>query len=406
MSKHDGAPPAHHQSDHVVHEVFGPAFGGVEAGAAIALGVVSLLIAGVLPILLGALADEHRLSAVGIGLSVTGEALTMGLVTGLVGIVLKARHLRMVALLSTLALAAIDLATVRMQDTSGVMIVRALAGIPEGFLLWITIGMIARTQTPERWAGVLFTALTCAQLAISTAFAAIVLPRFNANGGFICLAAISLIGLAVSRFIPNHYPALPDTGEGGGGSPPPRGWVALAGTLFLVSSAGAVSIYLVPLAHQLGLSANVARTANSAALAAQILGAALATAVAGRVHYFRVFVIGTVLSLAMWAVYGFSTSAAVFIMATSALGFVSIFINPFLVPMTIEADPSRRAAVQSGAAQLLGGALGPLLASQVVSDRNVHGALYLGAGLLLTGLAVIAYLHFTAKPARAIAAQD
>ena len=65
--------------------------------------------------------------------------------------------------------------------------------------------------------------------------------------------------------------------------------------------------------------------------------------------------------------------------------------------MAIEADPSRRAAVQSGAAQLFGAALGPMLASVVVSDHDIHGALYLGTGLLLTGLAIIAGLHFTAK---------
>jgi hypothetical protein len=63
--------------------------------------------------------------------------------------------------------------------------------------------------------------------------------------------------------------------------------------------------------------------------------------------------------------------------------------------MTIDADPSRRAAVQSGAAQLIGGAVGPLLASRLVSDQDIHGALWLGASLLLAGLAIVAWLHVT-----------
>ena len=389
------APP--HEHEHVVHEAFGPAFGGVEAGAAIALGVISLLIAGVLPILLGTLSDEHRLSAPGIGLAVTFEALTMGVVTGMVGIVLKARHLRLIGLLATLALAALDLTTIRMHDDAGVFVVRALAGVPEGFMLWITVGMIARTETPERWSGVLFTAMTTAQLAISALFGLFILPRFNANGGFIFLAAISLVGLGISFFVPNQYPPLPDTGDGGGGSPPPRGWIALVGTLIFVGSAGAVNVYIVPLAHEAGLTAGVARMANSASLAAQIAGAALATTIAGRVNYFTVFVVGSIVSLAMWTVYGFSSPALVFVLASAVLGFITLFITPFLVPMTIEADPSRRAAVQTGAAQLLGAALGPFLAALVVSDRNVHGALFLGGGLMLSGLAIIGWLHFTAK---------
>jgi len=73
------------------------------------------------------------------------------------------------------------------------------------------------------------------------------------------------------------------------------------------------------------------------------------------------------------------------------------------VPMTIEADPSRRAAVQSGAAQLIGGAMGPLLASQLVSDRDVHGTLWLGAGMLVAGLAIVAWLHVTNRHAPAMA---
>ena len=78
---------------------------------------------------------------------------------------------------------------------------------------------------------------------------------------------------------------------------------------------------------------------------------------------------------------------------------IGLFLAPFLVPMTIEADPSRRAAVQSGAAQLTGGAMGPLLASRGVGAGSVHGALWLGAALTLAGLAVMAWLHFTSRRA-------
>jgi MFS family permease len=386
--------------EHVVHEAFGPSFSGVEAGAAIAIGVVSLLIAGELAVLLGGLADEHRLSASAIGLSAALEAVTMGIATGLAGVFLKPRRLRLLGIGATLVLALIDLATIRLHD-NGILAARAAAGIPEGLLLWITIGMIARTATPERWSAVLFTALTIAQLAVATALAALVLPRFGANGGFILLAVVSLAGVVIALFVPDHYPPLPDEGQANGGAPPPRGWIALVATFIFVSSAGAVGIYLEPLAHQAGLSAGVAQTALSVSLAAQILGGALVTILAGRIHYFAVFVVGTVVTLGMWAVYGFAAPAWLFIASTAGLGFVNIFLSPFLVPMTIEADPSRRAAVQSGAAQLLGGAFGPLLASRVVDDTHARGALYLGVVLVLVGLAIIAGLHFTARRAPA-----
>src|SRR5689334_24243282 len=63
----------------VVRDAIGPDLPLIDALACIALGVVSLLLAGVLPELLGALADEHRISVSGIGLAATFEAVSMGL---------------------------------------------------------------------------------------------------------------------------------------------------------------------------------------------------------------------------------------------------------------------------------------------------------------------------------------
>jgi hypothetical protein len=51
-----------------------------------------------------------------------------------------------------------------------------------------------------------------------------------------------------------------------------------------------------------------------------------------------------------------------------------------------------------GGAQLLGGSLGPLMASLVVTDADARGALAFGAGCLVAGFALVAGLHL--RPAR------
>ena len=66
---------------------------------------------------------------------------------------------------------------------------------------------------------------------------------------------------------------------------------------------------------------------------------------------------------------------------------------PFLAPMTIEADPSRRAAVLLGGANLLGSSLGPLMASALVTDADARGALAFGAGCLAVALVIVTGLH-------------
>ena len=375
-----------------VKDAVGPDLPLGEASAAIALGVVSLLLAGVLPALLGALADEHRLSASAIGLTAAFEALSMGLATAASGIVLKPKHLRWIGAAAALCVAACDLATLHAQGQT-VMIVRTLAGVPEGVMLWIAVGMIARTATPERWAGVFFTALTAAQFAMALLYQQWVLPAYGADGGFLGLGLASLLGIVVAFFLPDAYAPLQNA-ETQSGSPPPRGWFALFATLIYIGATATVGVYLQPLAHEAGLSADVARIAVWISLAAQIAGGAAATALAGHVRYFTIFLVSSAVVIGTWAIFLMHAPAWAFIAANAAGGFVGILIAPFLVPMTIEADPSRRAAVLSGSTQVLASALGPFAASFVVADNDVHGAIFLGVGSLFAGLALVAMLHF------------
>jgi hypothetical protein len=380
-------------NDHQVHDATAPAFEPMEAAGAIGLGVNSLLALGVVPVLLGALVDEHRLSAPDIGLAAMAELLTMGVVTGLAGMWLKPHRLRLIGALASLALVAADLRVLGAGGSS-ILALRALAGAAEGLLLWITVGMIARTVTPERWAGAFFTSQVLAQLGLAIVLAVWIMPRFGANGGFAALAAASLLGVAPALVCPRRLAPLP-TARGEGGAPPIRGWIALGAILIYVSANGAVSVYLQPLAHQAGLTADVARTALWVSLIAQVMGGAAATALAGRVRYFTVFMITTLAFLVVWYVFARQDPAWLFIGANALAGLVFLLLAPFLVPMIIDADPSRRAAMQSGAAQLLGAALGPLLAALIVGDGDVRGVLWLALGLMLAGLAMVAWLRFT-----------
>jgi hypothetical protein len=300
-------------------------------------------------------------------------------------------------------LAALDAGTAQATGWS-ILGWRGAAGAAEGVLLWITVGMIARSATPERWAAVFFTSQVVAQFAVSVAFAAVVLPRFGAAGGFLSLAACSVFGVGFAAIGPQLYAGLL-AGQASAGAPPFRGWVALIASLVVAAASGAIGVYLEPFAIQAGLSPGVARTAVAVSLAGQMVGGGAATALAGRVRYFHVFLVGSAFLVGCWGVFAMRAPAAVFIAANAVSGFVGLILAPFLVPMTIEADPSRRAAMQSGGAQLLGSAFGPLIAAFVVTERNVHGAVFLGIGLLLAGLSVIAWLHVTsarhAAPAEA-----
>ncbi|MDE2488932.1 MAG: hypothetical protein KGO51_16190 [Alphaproteobacteria bacterium] len=375
-----------------VAEVAGAPFTALETASALSLGVLCLVGAGVMGILLSALVDEHRLTAAGIGRTAMLEALSMGLSTGLAGIVLKPKRLRLIALAASILLVGANLATLHASGGS-VYAVRTLAGIPEGVLLWIAVGLISRTATPERWAAVLFTGMGVTQLIAATAVSAYALPRFGANGGYATLAAASAICIVFALFTPSRYGVVPGAENAASGAPPPRGWIALIGTVGFTAPLSGVGVYLIPLAREAGLHADLGRTAVSVSLACQILGGAAATALAGKVRYIHVFWGASLIFLLGWATYAVHAPGWWFVVVSGLGGLAGMMAGPFLVPMTIEADPSRRAVVQSGAVQVLAGALGPFLASLVVSNSDVHGVLILGTCLLVPGLAVITALH-------------
>ncbi|HWA31175.1 MAG TPA: hypothetical protein VG867_08750 [Rhizomicrobium sp.] len=378
----------------VVVEAIGPSIPIFPASCAIFLGTLALLVVGVMPVLLGSLAEAGRLSAAGIGRCAMLEALCMGLSAGFAGMALPTRHLRVISAAAVLALAGLDFASI-LASGNMVLLLRALAGVPEGLLLWVTVGMIARTETPERWAGFYWTSIVAGQLAMAVSFVWII-PRLGSDGGFATLGAVTLLGFVAAAYTPRSYADLPINPDETG-APPLRGWAALFATLIFTAASGAVLIYLEPMTLQDGLTADVARTSLWVSLAAQVAGGFLATALAGRVHWFTVFCFGTLLFISGWIVMILHPPAWLFIAANGWVGLVIVLIGPFLVPMTIEADPSRRTAMQSGPTQLLAGALGPLLSSFIVSDNDVFGAVWLGTGLILGGLFLMGLLHITAE---------
>ena len=371
-----------------VSEVRGPPLAAREAWALLGMGVLSLLSTGVMSALLGAMVDEGRLSHGGVGYAATLEALMMALSTGVASVFFRPQRLRLIGTIATLVLIAANVATMGAAH-EGVYLIRAAAGFAEGVLLWLASSMIVRTETPARWAALLFLSLSLVQLAASALLGAWTLPRFGADGGYLLLAAITLVGFALAALSPRALGALPGIAGESHGMPTSRGWTALFATVLFTGATAAVSVYLVPLAQDAGLSVDAARLALSATLGAQILGSVLATLLADRARYLPVFALVTVGYLAVWGFYTLSTTTWPFVLVSAASGVVAMFVSPFLLPMLINADPTRRAALQAPAAQLLSGGLGPFAAAWAVEAGGMRLMLELSAALLVAGFVIM-----------------
>lgn len=368
--------------------------GAAQVFALMYCGVVGLMIPGLQPLLLGALAEEGRLRASQLGVVATAELLAMGLTAGFAGSFLKAARLKLIAIVALAALAAIDVATT-FASGDALMLVRALAGAPSGVLVWITIAFIARTPTPERWAGAYVTAQTLCQFAAVAAATALMAPGFSANAGFAALGGLCAASIAAALLLPNALAPLPEAATAG--LPSGRGWAALAASFLFLAVSSGVWVYIGQLSHQAHHPPAIAGQAVSVSLALQVAGGVAATVLAGRIRWLWALVLCALADLAIFAGFAAFSAPMAFIALTGALGFAWLFAIPFLVPMTIEADPTRRAALLIGGAQLIGGSLGPLFASFFVTDADARGALVFASVSVIAAGAIVLGLH-AARP--------
>lgn len=365
------------------------------------VGLVGVLFPGVGPLLLGGLEASGRLTASQIGQAGMAELVAMGIGAAVVGPLFGERRLRLAAVTCGLLLALLDLVTTR---TSGdlLILVRAVAGLPAGAMIWLITGMIVRAPRPERWSGLYLTIQTLLQLGVVSAIGAFVVGPFGPDGGFLVLATLTVSAAVVGLACPGVYAPLvevkAEADDNLKGLPSTRGWIALAAVFCFQAFILAVWIYAEPLSRQAGHPASVASAAFAVSLAAQVAGGAAATALAGRLSWFWSLMVAVVLAIGALVVMASLPSAFVFLAASALFGFVWLFASPFLTPLVIEADPSRRAALLGPGASLLGCGAGPLLASFLVTGGDMRPAVWLGVALAIATLLIIAGLHLTRRP--------
>lgn len=364
------------------------AFTAAERAAALAVGVVGVLIAGLQPQLLGALAAEGTVEEALLGHVATAELLAMGVAAGGAGFVLPPTRLRLTAGVAIVAAALLDLLTPG-TDGAALVAIRAATGVAEGVLIWLTIGLIVRSPAPARLSAAYLAIQTLAQFAVATLLGLAVVPLAGAAGGFATLAAATLLGLVALPWLPRSYPPLVREAGVASARVPVRGLVALLGVLLYLAFEIAVWVYVEPLAGERGLARGVIAVIAPLSLAMQVVGAGLAMLLAGRLPALPTLVAVGVANLLLLGVMASANSAPLFLAATSVFGFLWLFALPFQVPVVIAADPTRNAAALIGGAQLVGASAGPFAAALLLGAGSVAPVLWLGAACIVAALAAL-----------------
>jgi hypothetical protein len=378
-------------------EWIGPRPSAIQITTIVFVGTIGILIPGVQPIVLAALLADRHISLSQLGHAASVELLSMGLAAALAAAFLPARRLRTICILAGVVLAVGNYFTPRAFGET-VTLMRGITGAAGGVLIWITSCMIARANAPDRWAGIYLTVQTLAQFIFAAIMTTAFEPSRAVAGDFGLLTIAGGVCIIAAFALPNAFQALPGAvgeAEGAFVMPPPRGLAALASNFLLLMFIISIWVYYDPIARQAGLSTHISDTAVYVSLAFQVLGGTAATLLAGRLSWFPVFVACAAVDFVLVALLGMPINASVFLIDAALFGFIWLFILPFIVPMIIEADPSRRSAVLTSGVALLGASVGPTVVGLIIKPDDTHAALWFGAACLLFSLAIAVVLRFT-----------
>lgn len=315
-----------------------------QALAALGLGSAAMIVIGLQPLLLGEIVDHQ--TAV---LAAIAEMLALAVGVAVCALLLKPTNLRAWAGGASAVCVVAGLGLLAHEPAS-VIPLRVLAGLAGGVLIWITVGTIARQSRPEPWAAAFFLIQSAGQV-----FAAALAVALGPFGALALAAALSALGIGLALLCP---PTLSNLGRLSL-APSPKGWIALAALLLYFAGNSSLWFQMRPLATIQGLG-QLSGAVILVTLAAQMVGAMAAIALAERLRRRTLFVIVVATGLgALWLLNS-SPSAPLFIAAFGLAAFAALLLGASLFGILNAADPSRRAAAISPAAQFLAAAFGPI----------------------------------------------
>lgn len=356
--------------------------------AALVLGSVALLILGLQPLLLGELVARKQISLGGVGLVAMGEIIALGLGVIVANTLLSPARLSAIATVAAVLLSALDLLSMRLDGDLQFLLVRALAGLVAGVLVWVTTSVIVRTAAPDRLSAVFLVSQTLAQASVAAILATVIVPNSGWQGGFAVLAVLSG---TMALLAPALRPGLPTLTESGSGLPPRSAATILTFGVVLMQmgAIGSLWAYLDPLGRDIGLTGTQVGTLISAVLVLQVMGGSTAAWVVRRLGAPTVLICGSVLQAILACGLYLRPAAPLFCVLCGLFGFVWLFLMPFQIRLGLAADPAGRVAVLIPALQLLGSALGPLLTSLFVTDDNARPVPVVCAGFALVALCLL-----------------
>ncbi len=359
--------------------------------AAMVVGTVALMILGVQPVLLGALAQAGRLSDAQLGPLATAEVLALALGSAIGPALLRGGAIRLKAGVLSLLLAAANLAIYGVHSVLILDLLRGVAGLIEGLMMGATIVVLIQDRHPDRLNAIFLALSALPQAAMAYLLPVWIVPHYGANGGFVVLAGLSMISAGACLFLVESAPPASPESTGAPVWTAPI-FLALAAVGLQNAAIGGAWDYMQLLSDQHHFPPQTAGVAVSGGLMFQVAGALAVAAIGHRFPFRGALILGSACQAGVIALLALAGTPLLFLAPAMAFGLFWLALSPFQVRLLIDLDQTRTAATLLTAVSLVGLSLGPSLSAFGVHGGDVTGAFWIAATLMGAGCALYVVL--------------
>ncbi len=366
--------------------------------------VIGGLVPQMLPFIVVGLYDGLGLSERDAGVVASAELVSLAATAILIAPVLpriSARRAGMFAIVLTLVAQAGSLAV---STWGSLVFLRGLAGIGEGVLYALSLGIVAsHCRNPERifgWFQLVWAVGSVALFSIGGEVTA----AYAHTGTFAFIAGVTLVFSPLLLLMPVGQTKRTEAREGR--AAPLLGSLLFVGIVLYVAVSAGLFAFSGPLGERIGLDTAAVGYILTASTLVGLVGAGAATALSvrfGRAIPISAFCLGYVfvaLVLCLWE------DPVAYMGAVVVSAVLYYFSLPYLFGLAAALDQNGRWAAAAGSAYLLGFAAGPMFAGAAIATAGYTGLATACVALTLIGWAFAMTVVGNAFKAQTIASRD
>ncbi|WND02976.1 MFS transporter [Temperatibacter marinus] len=287
---------------------------------------------------------------------------------------------------------AVDVLSFQITDANLLKYIRFGHGTIGGFLVGIGLGVIARTNDPDKGYGMLLVVqYTFGSLGIY--FVPKLVSSFGHGAAFGALICFSLITLMMVPFIPDYkvkseQEAIAGSGTNKGLIIFPLVLAMLSIFMFQASNMG-IADYAIELGKENGYEVSAISDWLSLANIISVSGAVLVFVIGSKYGRFKPLLIGLTLQAIFTYAFHWSEDPKIYFIANTVTGIGWAFVIPYLLGLLASFDGHGQMGALAGFISKLGLASGPMVAAYLVGENDFSAIINTASvGLAICAVAV------------------